>query len=370
MLLKRITAILLVFIVIFSFVFCFPAAAAEEKKFDIVISSATAIPGDEIVFNVDIVNNPAIAAVTITFHYDKSVLEYQDYYPGLLKKDTLAEHDGYVSVVYCSGDMTKDGTLFGMGFKVKEGAQVGEYGVTVKNHRSDSSLKGAFANMNGDKLVATAIPGKLTIGYDGTNCKHKLSAFEQVVPPGCKSEGVESRSCTICGHTETRKVESVGHEYAPEWTIDTPATAEINGIMSRRCIRCDSSVDKVTFTEYDATGNGFSNTAGTVLAPGSWKPLELPETPVEKPDEEPEPEDNTQPEMPDEDMNAEDLIENIKPKDPEKENSGTSLHKHLLGDEEEKGIFDIIFDSVPAYIYIILCVLLVVAIILLVCFVL
>lgn len=365
---KKMASLIVAFVVMLSLFVCMPAAAAGEKTFDIVVSSVTAVPGDEIVFKVDIVNNPAIAAVTVTFHYDKSVMEYTGYHPGLLKKDTLAEHDGYVSVVYCGGDMTKDGTLFGMGFKVKAGAQVGEYGVTVKNHRSDESLKGAFANMNSEKLLGKVTPGKLIINYDGTNCKHKFGAFEEIVPPGCKTTGVKSRSCTICGHTETGDVDSIGHEYEENWIIDTAATAESEGVMSRHCIRCESSVNKVTFTEYDANGNGFLNKPGTVLAPGSWEPLELPvETPLEPEKDVAKP--LPEPVLPDdEEISADKLIENIKGDDLEK--SPDTLHKYLLGDDEQSGILGIISDSVPTYFYIIICVLLVVAIIFCVCFVL
>ena len=360
---KRIVAVWFMLVVVFSSVFCVPAVAAGEKTFDVVISTVTAVPGDEIVFNVDVVNNPAIAAVTITFHYDKSVMEYTGYYDGLLKKDTLAEHDGYVSVVYCGGDMTQDGTLFGMGFKVKDGAQVGEYPVTIKSHRSNESLKGSFANMSGDKLLAKAIPGSLKINYDGTNCKHKFSAFEDVVPAGCKSVGVESRSCKTCGHTETRETESIGHEYDVNWTIDTVATAQKEGVMSRHCIRCDATANKVLFTEYDAKGNGFENKVGTVLAPNSWEPLELPpEVPEEN---EPQEEKNPTITEPDEQIGADELLEDVK----EEEASKETVHDYLVGSKEQKGIFGIIFDSIPSYIYIIICVLAVLAIILCICFV-
>lgn len=332
--------------------------AAADKEFTLRVSSATAVPGDSIVLNVNIENNPGIMAVTVTFHFDPQVLEYEKYYGGILVKDTIATHNGYVSVVYCrKNDIALNGTLFGIGFKVKDTAQVGKYTVTVKNNRCEDTLDGAFANWNSEKLGGTVIPGTVDIGYNGSNCSHRYGAYTENVPAGCTADGVKSHSCTVCGHTENAPIPKLGHSYDKNWTIDTAATAQENGYMSRHCLRCDSVTDKVAFSLNDAVGNGFSNSVGTVLAPGSWEPLKITEDPAQDGENTataPEPStdipnaDDVTPEPDDTDgepITAEKLVEQVKQQ--EKKSGGSSWFSYLLGDSENTGLLNIIRGSVP-----------------------
>ncbi len=325
MFLKRAAAVFAAAVISVSLL-AFPSLAAEEKQFDIVVSNETAVPGDNVIFNVDIVNNPAIAAVTVSFHYNPEVLEFiiekdergreKGYHDGMLKYDTLGTTNmskGYISIVYCASDKLGDGTLFSLEFKVKDTAQVGKYPVTVKSHRPDDNMRGTFANENYERLVPTVTAGSVEIKYNGSNCRHKYSQFSQKVEAGCKTKGKESRSCSVCGHTELRDTAEKGHIYSESWTIDTAATADKKGIMSRHCTGCSESVaDRASFTVSDAESNGFKNTVGTVLAPNSWEPL--------KPAEKPEP---TEPEEPgdkpqlDENLSAEELLGGEQDDEPE-----------------------------------------------------
>lgn len=334
-------------------------ASAADREFTLRVSSATAVPGDSIVLNVDIENNPGIMAVTVTFHFDPEVLQYEKYYGGILVKDTIATHNGYISIVYCrSNDIAKNGTLFGIGFKVKDSAQVGKYPVTVKNNRCEDTLNGAFANWNSERLTGTVIPGTVEIGYNGSNCSHRYGGYTETVPSGCNTVGIRSRSCTVCGHTETEQTPKLGHKYDENWTVDKAAAEQESGVMSRHCLRCDSVTDKVTFTLNDAAGNGFANEVGTVLAPGSWEPLKIVETPDSSRDNTaPEPEPETPEETPDADIlpekpdnsseepvSAEELVNNVK----RAQKTGLARwFSYVLGDSESAGILSIIRASVP-----------------------
>lgn len=374
---RRAVSAVLLAAVLFSAVFSVPVSAAGIG-FDVVVSSATGIPGDSVVFNVDIVGNPGIMAVTVTFHYDPNILEYEAYYAGILSKDTLARHSGYISVVYCGRqDLTGDGTLFSMKMKIKDGAPVGAYPVTVKNNRCEDTLEGAFANWNADRLSGNAVPGSITIGYNGENCKHRFSAYESVVPAGCTTDGVDSRSCTVCGHTETVETPKLGHQYEENWTIDTAAAADASGVMSRHCVRCDAVTDKVRFTAADAAANGFSNTVGTVLAPGSWEPLQ-PSTPVPEQlpaaPEEPQtsadspvageaPEDLPQVQ----EITADELVDSVR---LESQSGLARLYTYLFGSGAGGGIVGLIASSAPRALFRYAGLLLAAALIALLCFVL
>ena len=140
--------------------------------------------------------------------------------------------------------------------------------------------------------------------------------------------------------------------------MDKAAAEQESGVMSRHCLRCDSVTDKVAFTLNDAAGNGFANEVGTVLAPGSWEPLKIAETPdSDRDNTAPEPEPETPEETPDADIlpekpdnsseepvSAEELVNNVK------RGQKTGLARwfsYALGDSENAGILSIIRASVP-----------------------
>lgn len=347
---------------------CFSASAATEKTFELTISSTTAVPGDTVVFNLDVKNNPGIMASTFTVHYDPEVLEYETYISGILSRDTSAKHNGYVSIVFCGGkDRQGDGTLFGFQFKVKDTAKAGFSEVTIKNIRPSQyggSLKGCFANWNGDRLLPTLTSGGVAVGFTGSNCDHKFGEWQTVVPAGCRTAGVQSHTCSVCGHNAQEEIPAIGHIYGENWIIDREATALNDGLMTRHCTGpgCESTSDPVTFTVRDAEGNGFSNTVGTVIEPNSWKPLEeiveqikaqenqkedvkegtvTPE-PDNTPDiSEQQPKaDETVKEIDDEEELpvADDLVETVKKED----SALVKVHSYLFGSDEQTGILSML----------------------------
>ena len=348
---------------------CFHASAAEEKTFDLMVSSTTAVPGDTVVFSLDVKNNPGIMAVTFTVHYDPEVLEYEKYIAGILSRDTSARHDGYVSIVFCGiKDRVGDGTLYGFQFKVKDTAKAGFSKVTIKNIRPaqyGDSLKGCFANWNGDRLVPTLTSGGVNVGFTGSNCEHKFGEWETVVPAACKTTGIQSHTCTICGHNAQEDIPPIGHEYDRNWTIDRIASTLSEGLMTRHCTRsgCTATSDLVTFTVRDAEGNGFLNAVGTVIAPNSWKPLgeimqeieeqekedkkteeenpsvETPDNIVENPQEENDKDDTF---SEDDIVGADDLVENVKKED----STLVKVHDYLFGAGDKIGLLEMLSNSI------------------------
>lgn len=270
---RKAVAALLITVLLFSSVINV-SAAGQVKKFNVRVSSVTAVPGDQVVLNVGIENNPGIMAVTVTVHFDPEVFEYDKYVVGILKIDTLALHNGYLSVVYCrKDDLTDSGTLFGLGLRVKENAPAGAYPITVKNSRCEDTLTGAFANRAADKLEGTAYVGEVKVGYTGNNCVHSFNDYTQDIPAGCTTVGSKSRSCKICGHTETAEIVAAGHSYSECWYIDTPAAAGQSGVISRHCSRCDAVKDKIRYSLEEAAKCGLTNNAGDEVSSAALKAL-------------------------------------------------------------------------------------------------
>ena len=353
---KKLTSVLLAVLIFCLLPLNTLGVSAAEKSFKLSLSTISGIPGETVVVSLNIVDNPGIYANTFTVHYDPNVLEYQTYIAGILKKDTSKKHNGYVSIVNCeSGSVNKtgDGALYGFEFKIKENAPAGFTEVTIKNimpSKQGNSLKGCFANLEGDKLMPEFTAGGVTVGYTMDNHSHKYEEWQTVVEAYCNSEGVKTRSCEFCSSSETGKIEPKGHSYGSYWTIDVVATEDAPGQMTRHCqnFNCNSTSDTMLFTVNDAKANGFANNVGTVIKANSWKPLKdvidkeqkdkkptevIPEKPIEIIPEE------IESEVVDDKVTAEELVQIEKKEDT----FFVKLYTYLFGSEKEDGFFDYLF---------------------------
>ena len=73
---------------------------------------------------------------------------------------------------------------------------------------------------------------------------HSYGEWEQTKAPGCETAGEESRTCSHCGGTETREVAAVGHSYTD--TVTAPTATE-KGYTTHTCSGCGHSyVDSYT----------------------------------------------------------------------------------------------------------------------------
>ena len=277
---KKILSILTAFILIFGVFFALPVSAAAEPT--ITVSTVTAIPGDTVVVNVDIKDNPGIQAMTFTLSYDNSVVEYESYAKGGLKDYTIVNHSntGYVSFVNCENDNKKyNGTIFSVTFKVKDDAAAGEYpfkicNISPKDRGED--LSGCFANKEHTTITPIIINGKLTVGETCKNSGHKFTDWEETTAPSCEGKGAKTRSCKRedCGHTEVKEIDALGHDFQDKWTIDKAATETEKGVMSRHCKRCDATKDQTFFDMEISEDKDFENKEETVVTPDKWEVLE------------------------------------------------------------------------------------------------
>lgn len=339
-----------------------PVSADDVLRPVITVSSTSAIPGDTIVVDISISENPGIMAMTFTVAYDKDIFTFKEYRKGILSDYLVVDHPdkGYVSFVNCeSRNNLKNGTIFAVDFIVKDNAQVGTYDMKVRHIRPEQhgdSMAGCFANWKGSKILPTVHNGTVSIGYTGTNCKHNFGEWVTTVPAMCEENGVRTHSCTICGHSATEEIEPIGHEWQDFWTVDREATAETSGLMSRHCKRCTATTDKQTFGITDAEDNDFDNITDSEILPESWDKLEN----IIKQEQQTPPDTSTPSVEPDTDSpdlsetppsveeiiipeNADQLIANA---DVSMGIAGR-IYRLFFGTQSNEGVFALIKNSVP-----------------------
>ena len=99
---------------------------------------------------------------------------------------------------------------------------------------------------------------------------HSYGDWVLTTAPGCYSSGTETRTCTGCSNTVTRRVPAVGHIYG-EWTVTREPTCTGTGMEKRTCtgLNCTSyetrypdalghNYEKDSVTEPTCTDQGYT----------------------------------------------------------------------------------------------------------------
>ena len=99
---------------------------------------------------------------------------------------------------------------------------------------------------------------------------HSYGDWVLTTAPGCYSSGTETRTCTGCSNTATRRVPAVGHIYG-EWTVTREPTCTGTGMEKRTCtgLNCTSyetrypdalghNYEKDSVTEPTCTDQGYT----------------------------------------------------------------------------------------------------------------
>lgn len=243
-------------------IFSVPLTVSSKSVYEgkISIDKVSAVTGDTVIVPVRISNNPGLMATTISITYDSAALELNYYYKGDILRDyTVVPHPdkNIIRFINCeSADKTSDGVLVNLQFKVNDNAEVGLHELSIQYNEGD------FCNWELDKIMPEIISGGIEVAFNGNNCSHK-SYYDWTVAaePTCKDNGAEQRICKTCGHIEVRELEPFGHKYSDKWTVDRPATANQDGIMTKYCIWCDDYVDRITFSLQQTEDGGIKNQA-------------------------------------------------------------------------------------------------------------
>ncbi len=333
------------------------AAAKQEHFFELKLDTIDALPGNTVTLALNIKDNPGIAAVSFSLHYDYTTLEYVEYVGGIIPQDTTNATLGCVRIVYVgNSDIHGDGALCGFKFKVKRKARAGISAVTIKHidyEKKGDSLANCFANRNLDKLTPSFTAGGVDVGYTLTNHDHVPLPWQEVIPASCETKGVRSRGCEHCSYIEEEDIEKLGHKYDEEWTVDTVASAEADGVISRHCQNsgCKSITEEMYFSLEDVEKNAFKNEVGTKVNPALWqKDSDSEQTPAKTPPKS-EQTGNKTPQKTETDRNvtAEELVEQHIEQEQTKEEEKTlaeRIYEYLLG--KNGGVVTLIFGEIVA----------------------
>ncbi len=164
---KKFLTIILCMIFIFTIV-CFSANASQIQP-TITVKDAVGTSGKNIDVQISIADNPGILAMAFCIGYDNTVLEYTGYTKGYLTNYNVMDHNdkGIVSFVSVEEkDISLNGTIITLKFKIKDTAALGEYPITILNNNPDkygAELHNSFADSNEQFIVPIVKNGVVTV---------------------------------------------------------------------------------------------------------------------------------------------------------------------------------------------------------------
>ena len=201
------------------------------------VSSVSAEKGGTVTVNVSLSNNPGIYGIKVKTEYDSSALQLKSMSNGNVFPVSEAicnEAKGvYVANSSDFNNVTGNGTLFTLEFKVLDGTDAASCNVSVKLEKAQ--------NVDGGKIDVSGGSGKVTV----EKCIHNKKT--QTVAATCETEGETKVVCTKCGEVfETNKIPATGHK-----------NTEIR-----------NKVDATTTTE-GYTGDTYCKDCGKLIASGT-----------------------------------------------------------------------------------------------------
>ncbi len=94
-------------------------------------------------------------------------------------------------------------------------------------------------------IILALVTAAVAAGCDGGGALHKYTGtgahtwteWETITEATCGTDGLETRTCTVCGETETKTIPATGNHTWTDWDI-TPATCSTAGSQTRSCEVC------------------------------------------------------------------------------------------------------------------------------------
>ena len=276
---KRILTTLLIALMMFSMVAVTSFAAGADAQSDddsfglgVEMSSDSALSegfvqnteeGVTVDFTLKLVNNPGVTSISIDMVYDTDKLS-----PvaenGVINQEAFDScqfalsyaRDGLIQLDIV-GSCFEDCDFITFSFKVD---------ASVHGKITSDDLKFTRVQVRGtDSMASHILEGPENAdALKEFSVHHANPADSWVVTtdPTCTENGVETKTCSVCGYTETQDVPASGHNY--EAVVTAPTCTE-DGFTTHTCSVCgDSYVD----TEVDALGHKW----------GDWKETKAPTT--------------------------------------------------------------------------------------------
>lgn len=150
---------------------------------------------------------------------------------------TCEEDGSYDEVYYCQSPECGAECLRYNKISEKKGHNFSSYFSTdIYATCTESGMKSKHCTRCTETIEATEIPAT---GHSWDNGQITLD-------PTCTQKGIITYKCLNyhCDSTRQEDIDSLGHEYEEDLTLDSAATCEKEGVMSRHCTRCEHFTDK------------------------------------------------------------------------------------------------------------------------------
>ena len=231
-----------------------------------LVAPQGAVPGETISVQLLLTCNPGIWSPRVGIAYDAERLEIVEVDNGdIYEASELHDVNFAKNPLVLSYDPhnlvnnTKDGTLATLTFRVKADAPVGAAAVRIEGYDAVDVNEKSISFSTFDASVAVHV--------------HSYGAWTERRAASCTVRGEEVCACTVCGSEKTRTTAALGHDFAADFTIDTPSTCAVAGVKSRHCTRCDARTDVTAIPAGHTWGDGIILAAPTAFAEGEIRYL-------------------------------------------------------------------------------------------------
>ena len=209
---------------------------------------ADVYPGDTVTVSFS-VSGSNVYAFDVDFSYDSSKLKFLS---ATGDNGVIAPGNGNGYFVFFSINTPFPGGSIGsITFQVLD---VAPCTTTVSG-----SSAGAY-NLDGDdvSISVSTSGGSITIGRKACET-HTWSDWNVTKEATCEEDGSKTRTCSVCGETETQTIGKLGHK-AGEWEVKTEATCTAKGEEVQKCTRCGKVLDKREIPMKEHTWSDWTQT--------------------------------------------------------------------------------------------------------------
>lgn len=164
---KKVIAFLMIFILV-----CSPICVLASENTTITVDTAKVSNSDDITFvDINISGNSGISAMTISITYDASALQYTEFKEGIFSDYSVKDYrdKNYIRLVILENeDITEDGLLISLGFKLKDAEKGRLYPVSIEYSEGD------FCNSKGEAVSPKIVSGG--VAYLNTGIAEQTSS--------------------------------------------------------------------------------------------------------------------------------------------------------------------------------------------------
>ena len=141
-------------------------------------------------------------------------------------------------------------------------------------HNDTSELISPTSVINSSELISSLEQASSSENTTSSNSSsssiahtHSWGDWETVNAATCEAKGLERRTCTGCGETETRDINALGHDFSSYTTV-IAATCTEAGQEKRTCSRCQKEETRAVSALGHSWDNGVVTTEATTEQDG------------------------------------------------------------------------------------------------------